>query len=177
MKPVEKFVIGFVLTMGVFAIMRALQKNTSPLNVVIDAASAALQLTRRGLRNNNPGNIRISPAKWGGELAKNTDGVFEQFDTPENGIRALSKLLVNYGAKYGDNTVARIVSRYAPSNENDTRAYIAAVVKHSGIAENTTLNLPKDKASLLSLTAAIIKHENGIQPYTAETLNRGLSWL
>jgi hypothetical protein len=35
----------------------------------------------RGWRNNNPGNVVISSAKWVGKVEFNSDGKFEQFDT------------------------------------------------------------------------------------------------
>lgn len=79
----------------------------------------------RGIRNNNPGNIRHG-ANW---LGLNTNGQdidssFCVFTAPVYGIRALAKVLINYKRIHGLNTVRQIVSRYAPPNENQTTAYI-----------------------------------------------------
>ena len=77
----------------------------------------------RGLRNRNPGNLE--PGGWQGEIGN--DGRFAIFDEMENGIRAICKQLIVYQQKYGIYTVRGAISRWAPSNENDTEAYIAGV--------------------------------------------------
>ncbi|WP_409260545.1 hypothetical protein [Pseudomonas putida] len=56
----------------------------------------------RDVRNNNPGNIDFNPRNdWQGQIGKEPDGRFAIFDTPESGIRALGKLLINYRGKDG----------------------------------------------------------------------------
>jgi len=117
----------------------------------------------RGIRNNNPGNIRVSSSPWQGKT-DGPDTAFETFETPEDGIRAAGKILVNYQKIYGINTLAGLISRYAPSSENNTAAYVAAVSRATGIGANTPFNVG---AALPKLLPAIIKHENGVQPYTA----------
>lgn len=79
---------------------------------------------KRGTRNNNPGNIRISPAKWKGKVPVdlNTDGAFEQFVSMPYGIRALYRLLITYINKYGLTTVDAIIDRYAPAGDNSEAA-------------------------------------------------------
>lgn len=66
---------------------------------------------------------------------------FARFDTPENGIRALGKLLQTYQRVYGLNTVAKIISRWAPSNENDTAAYVRSVERRIGLAPGAKIQL------------------------------------
>lgn len=101
--------------------------------------------TPRGIRNNNPGNIDFNPRNpWQGQLGIE-EGVarprFARFDQPENGIRALGKLLINYRGKdglpglgeKGIDTVLEAISRWAPSSENDTRAYAEAVARSLGV--------------------------------------------
>lgn len=132
----------------------------------------------RGERNNNPGNIRISTAPWQGKvpIAQNTDGAFEQFDTVQNGIRAIGKLLLTY-SNLGFNTVRSIIVRYAPPSENATAAYMAAVADHLGVSPDIRLDL-RNPATLAALVKAIIKHENGRVIYAdaviAENVNRAL---
>jgi len=122
----------------------------------------------RGLRNNNPGNIRKSGDAWQGLSAEQPDSAFFTFESPEYGIRALVKLLKNYNAK-GLNTISKIINRWAPPSENNTKAYINAVVKYTGVSADTPIayNNP-------DLVKAIIKHENGTQPYDDSIIGNGI---
>lgn len=129
-------------------------------------------MTARGIRNNNPGNIRHGD-KWQGLAENQTDSSFCMFTSPEYGIRALAKVLLNYQNKYGLDTVRQIINRYAPENENDTGAYIDSVAGQLGILPDDKINLA-DKVTLLILIKAIIRHENGEQPYSNETLLNGI---
>ena len=99
---------------------------------------AAVMPGPRGIRNNNPLNIRKSADKWQGKAGD--DGAFVIFDTPENGIRAAGRLLKTYRDKHGLNTIRGIVNRWAPPNENNTEAYIAFVEQKTGFFRDLTLN-------------------------------------
>lgn len=123
----------------------------------------------RGIRNNNPGNIRRGQ-DWQGEAA-GTDPSFEVFTAPEYGIRAMARILRNYVAG-GHDTVRKIISRWAPPTENNTAAYVATVAAGLGLDPDAPVNLARD---LPGLVAAIIRHENGIQPYDAATIQRGIN--
>ena len=124
----------------------------------------------RGYRNNNPLNIRFnSHNNWTGKILPNTDGVFEQFRTPEYGYRAALKLIQNY-IKAGTNTVAAIISKWAPNNENNTTNYINRVCTMTQFVPSTVLSA-NDKESLCKLVYAMAIVENGIvssQPVMAE---------
>lgn len=116
----------------------------------------------RGVRNNNPGNIEArAGTRWQGQTG--SDGRFATFATPEQGLRALA---VDIGSKNarGLNTVNEILHVYAPSGENDTRAYVQAVSRQMGVQPHQELNL-NDPAVRAALMGAIIQHENGQQPY------------
>lgn len=131
----------------------------------------------RGIRNNNPGNIDYSPSnKWNGQLGLE-EGVatprFARFDTPENGIRALGRLLQTYQRVYGLNTVAKIISRWAPSNENDTAAYVRSVEQRIGSKPGAKIQLT-DPDVLKGFVIAIIAHENGGNPYSDAVINEGV---
>ena len=125
----------------------------------------------RGIRNCNPGNIRHSPDKWLGEIPGN-DKAFKTFSDPVYGIRALAKLLLNYERKYGLNTISGIISRWAPTVENNTAAYIDAVAKSCGVDPFRVIDVA---AYLPALVPAIITHENGSQPYTDEQISQGIA--
>lgn len=131
----------------------------------------------RGVRNNNPGNIDYHASNaWQGQLGIEV-GVpkprFARFDTPENGIRALGKLLQTYQTKYGLNTVESIIARWAPSNENDTTAYVRAVEQKTGTAPGAQVNL-KNSGVLFGFAKAIIHHENGADPYPDSIISEGV---
>lgn len=111
----------------------------------------------RGIRNNNPLNIRIGNV-WLGEEKTNTDGEFEQFTSMKYGLRAAFVLLRRYICHYGLNSIAQIVSRWAPSSENDTQLYINFVAKRVGIGRFTSLDY-NDKVTICRLVEAMAYYE------------------
>lgn len=125
-----------------------------------------------GLRNNNPGNIRKTNIKWNGAIGSNSG--FVVFETPEDGIRALSRNLKVYQAKYKLNTVAGIISRWAPSSENPTQKYIQFVSKKMGKSPTEKINLADNK-TLTDLVTAIIEYENAGNPYPPDLIQRGIN--
>lgn len=117
----------------------------------------------RGLRNNNPGNIRFSSANdWVGKIpySQNKDAgkAFEQFTHIHFGIRAKMVLIYNK-VNSGTNTIAKLIANYAPPSENDTVAYINQVVSMTGIDRNAVIEL--NEQSLIALCKAISLMENG----------------
>ena len=118
--------------------------------------------TPRGIRNNNPGNIRIGN-NWGGEVppSERTDRQFEQFVSLEHGYRALLITLRTYITKHRLTTLRGIITRWAPKSENDTEAYIRRASEYSGILPGKMLKAT-DKAELCKLAYAISRVENGV---------------
>lgn len=140
--------------------------------------------TSRGIRNNNPGNIDYNPRnKWVGQLPPNPDVEkrFAVFDKPENGIRALGKLLLNYRGKDGMpglgkpgiDTPLEFVNRWAPSVENNTEAYARAVARSIGVSIDTPIDVT-NPAVLTGMVNAIISHENGSNPYLPSVIREGV---
>jgi hypothetical protein len=128
----------------------------------------------RGIRNNNAGNIRANNAgTWDGQTGIDDAG-FAIFKSSEWGIRALGKLLLNYERLHGLNTVAGIIGRYAPTNENDTDSYINSVAQKIGLDGHTSFVVAD---YLPVLVNAIIKHENGVNPYSNELVKNGLALI
>ncbi|MFJ1363509.1 hypothetical protein [Klebsiella aerogenes] len=127
----------------------------------------------RGVRNNNPGNLEASSSNpWVGQTG--SDGRFAKFETPEHGIRALGRNLISY-QRQGIDTVSEIINRWAPpSDNNDTAAYIKSVCAQLGVKADQPLDA-SNPDMLQALCAAIIKHENGSQPYSNEQLSTGVS--
>lgn len=131
----------------------------------------------RGIKNNNPGNIRWG-SNWLGlkQDGKKQDPSFCVFIDPIYGIRTLAKLLQNYQKLYGLDTPRKIISRYAPPNENQTLAYIQSVAKQLEITPDSKVDLT-EVGVLIVFIKAIIRYENGIQPYSNETIQKGIALL
>lgn len=126
----------------------------------------------RGIRNNNAGNIRLGD-KWQGLSDIQDDPSFCKFITAEYGIRALAKILLRYQDAYKLDTVRKIINRYAPSTENDTESYIKSVANTLGVKPDDVIDI-HEKSTMLVFVRAIIRHENGVQPYDTNTLLKGI---
>ncbi len=112
----------------------------------------------RGLRNNNPLNIEAGNFTQGQPGFSGSDGRFAKFNTPEAGVGAANKLLDTYQNKYGLNTPAGIVGRWAPAGDgNNVSAYAGNVAKQLGIGPNDPVP-PEMRPQLIS---AMGQHENG----------------
>lgn len=139
-----------------------------------DAGAPAVTSTSsslpRGVRNNNPGNIR--GGNFQGITGKDADG-FDVFDSSVSGLRALFLNLKNYGAA-GFNTVRKIVNRWAPPAENLTDVYAQNVSLQTGYALDQALDL-NDRDVARAIGLAIIRQENGQQPYGVLELETALT--
>lgn len=115
----------------------------------------------RAARNNNPGNLRLG-SNWLGSVP-GTDKEFVTFKDIAHGARATLVLLRNYQA-HGFNTITKIISRYAPSTENNTKAYINTVCKYSKIDSRRVLDKISSETGrdqFARIFAAIACHESG----------------
>lgn len=115
----------------------------------------------RGLRNNNPGNIRRSSARYKGEVHPSRDKEFKEFQSMAYGYRAMFVLLDTYRKRYGLNTIRTMLMRYAPPTENYTTSYIEFVVRHTGIGADTPLNT-RHMRDMIPVVAAMSEIENGV---------------
>ena len=113
----------------------------------------------RGIRNNNPLNIRIGNT-WLGERAKPTDNEFEEFVAIEYGIRAAFVILRRYIRRYHKDTVPAIVSTWAPASENNTQRYIDIVCSRANISPDEHIKF-EDEPTMIKLVAAMIFVECG----------------
>lgn len=128
--------------------------------------------TPRGVRNNNPGNIRRTAIRWDGMAVMQTDPLYVQFISTVWGIRAMVKVLRNYRDKHGLRTVREFITRWAPpSDNNPTEHYIAAVAGALGVGPDEPFEL---EWHLPQLVQAIIRHENGVQPYPDSVIEHGI---
>ena len=132
----------------------------------------------RGIRNNNPLNIRLSSDKWQGQIngKGNIDGnsslsseraggeaVFCVFSSMEYGWRATFVILCKtYYGKYKLRTIRDIVTRWAPPKENNTPAYIRHVSDYTGIGPDRDLGDPQTHpTNWLLIGYAMAVMENG----------------
>lgn len=120
----------------------------------------------RGLRNRNPGNIRISKTKYLGEVTPSQDKAFKQFQTMAWGYRAMFVLLHTYG-KNGYRTLRQMINRYAPPVENHTENYIASVSRWAGVFEDVALDT-LDPAEMIPVVSAMSRMENGVPAVEAD---------
>lgn len=133
----------------------------------------------RGMRNNNPGNIRIGNTAWRGKIpiSQNTDKAFEQFHTWAYGIRAMIKNLQYYQRERNLNNLINIINTWAPpSDNNDTTSYVAAVSSETGLKPSENLNL-SDPNTMRKLVKAMAKVENGRAAVTDPEFNYAWSIL
>ena len=107
--------------------------------------------TPRGIRNNNPLNIRHSRDRFQGDVVPSRDGAFKQFSS----------------LAHGRNTVEKIIRAWAPPTENNTEGYIAHVVQRSGVGRNKVLTA-ESGGDYRKIVAAMSHCENGIPANMAE---------
>ncbi len=121
----------------------------------------------RGLRNCNPGNIRLSVSKFQGEVVPSTDPDFKQFEQMAWGYRAMFVIIHNYNELYSINTLNKIIARWAPQHENDTNSYIRSVAKRLGCTTNAHINT-LDRDVMCRLVASMSWIENGTKADSKE---------
>ena len=126
-------------------------------------------MTARGIRNNNPLNIRHSKDEWQGAATTQTDKSFVQFQSMAYGYRAAWKILdtycLNFRRERKPYNVRNVIGRWAPPVENDTEAYIRFVLMLSGLGGKENLLPPSNVAGydkLSCLIAAMTCMECGI---------------
>jgi hypothetical protein len=124
--------------------------------------------SKRGIQNNNWGNIKFANNNWDGKVSSScntdTNKTFEQFYEKKYGDRAMIKLVSNYIAN-GHNTIRKILSRWVGNNTTETASYIN-FAKSKGY-NDYTLNLPQlaTKQNLFEICKLITQKE------TSSTIN------
>lgn len=117
------------------------------------------RLQPRGIRNNNPLNIRIGNT-WLGERPEPTDPQFEEFISLEYGLRAAFVILRRYFRRYRRNTIATIVETWAPASENNTQRYIDTVSRLISLSPLAPIDFD-DKVTMCRLVDAMAVVEVG----------------
>lgn len=145
-----------------------------PIGIFKSISDGAMNLIGepRGIRNKNPLNMRwYSVNNWNGQIGKDESG-FIIFDRVENGIRAAGKNLDSY-ARRGVTSMGAIIAEWAPASENNVEAYIKHVEQQTGWGRGRAIN--RANGDFTNLIAAMIRHENGKQPYSVELIRGALA--
>ena len=125
----------------------------------------------RALRNNNPGNIRLSSTRFKGEVVPSADNAFKQFTAVEYGYRAMFVVLDTYARRYGLTTIREMIARYAPPTENFTDGYIRFVERRTGIGADERID-SRNPRDMVPIVAAMAEIEGGAKPTIAD-IHRG----
>ena len=98
-----------------------------------------------------------------------------QFETLEYGWRAAFYLLTRtYYHKYRLYTIRKIISKWAPPNENLTDTYIQNVSRLTGIASDETIGIPSDQPQRwMAVGMAMAIQENGTDSLDYFAMLRG----
>jgi hypothetical protein len=100
----------------------------------------------------NVGNIRPVGSSTG----------FQQFDTPEAGIKAIDDNLKAYGTKHKIDTLRGVISRWAPPSENDTESYIKFVSQKTGLKPDEKIDLTNPTIRHI-ISGPIVLQEQGLE--------------
>ncbi len=101
----------------------------------------------RGIRNNNPLNLKKGLQMWSGQVFGN-DPTFCQFENMAYGFRAAFRTLDTYYHVHRLRTLREIINRFAPPVENETAAYVRAVATWAGVDPDKRLPSPREDGDL-----------------------------
>lgn len=127
----------------------------------------------RGVRNHNPGNLRLSSDPWQGLAKEQRDTAFFQFTEARWGIRAIARTLIAYRDRHKLATVTGIINRWAPPIENNTKGYILFVAKRLGVDPDAQIDVT-DYATAKAIVDAIIAMECDGYRYPDGVVDAGL---
>lgn len=133
-----------------------------------DESSGGYRASTRGIKNNNPGNVKYNAKNnWLGQVG--SDGIFCKFSDARYGIRVMKLLLDKYRFTYNLTTIRQLITRWSATDQD---AYVAFVSRELGLQPNSVVPTTLDH----DIIVAIIKFENGSQPYTSHFINEGIEW-
>lgn len=126
---------------------------------------------RRGFRNNNPGNLTAAPNTTGQDYGNGH--VYAKFASMRDGLAAMSRQLL-LDADKGITSIDQLVSKYAPRRAgNNTASYIRLVSQQTGFEPLQSLDM-QDPNVLANVMNAMIKMENGQQPFSYAQVMAGI---
>lgn len=130
--------------------------------------SHSSQKPPRGLRNNNPLNIRKGNSLWQGVCKEGNDSEFLQFVSRAWGYRAAFVLLRTYISRHGVCTPRGIIERWAPAADgNQPDEYLNRVLLLTGLKANEKLD-STNRQQMTALVEAMSRVENGVMAVKEE---------
>jgi hypothetical protein len=137
------------------AVAALIYSRTQGGSVIASNIAGSIVSTIRGIRNNNPTNMKYSGIHWQGMIGVDPDG-FLIFDTMADGLRAPTINLRNYGRLDGITTVDGVARRWS---QTDQDAYSANLAAYIGVDPQDSIDL-EDKGTLAQLLRGIIRQED-----------------
>lgn len=128
------------------------------------------EIVPRGARLCNPCLLVKSDISWAGKVPS-SDPRFEEFDTLENGVRAGARNFVTHW-RWGLRTVAQLIEKHAPREENPTDSYIAFVASALGVGLDEPIDLLR-LTTLIRFVRAVADFECDRWPIPAAVLQAG----
>lgn len=144
--------LGMAAAAGGLWVYSRTQSGTDAIGGIVDKVASSI----RGIRNNNPTNMKDSGIHWQGLVGVDPNG-FLIFDTMANGLRAPAKNLRNYGRLDGITTVDGVARRWSKTDQD---AYSANLSAYLGVDPHDAVNL-EDYATLATLVRGIVRQEDG----------------
>lgn len=124
----------------------------------------------RNVRNNNPLNLERG-ADWDGLTVIPMDVRFASFVSPAFGFRAAYITLIQY-LKRGDDTIEKIINKWAPSHENDSKNYAEFVANKMGV--DVDFEVTPSDLSVLMFHMAQMEGATGQYEYELQTVVDGV---
>ena len=135
----------------------------------VDPANAGAP---RGIRNNNPLNLGFVPGQVGLVSDAPSDGRFGRYRTMEEGVAQAERQLQRYQTRDHLDTVRKMISKWAPPNENDTDSYVQAVSRAMGVDPDAPVSL-NNQATAAAMISAMARRETG-RSLDPAVVNRGV---
>lgn len=136
-----------------------IRKTLISILVAASLLSPTVFSKTRDLRNHNPGGIVKSDIDWKGEVSC-SDPDFECFSSYHYGLRAMATILTYYYLRLDYRTVADVLYRWMPPENNPTEAIIKSVM------ENVCGKMDLNGLTIGGMMRVIILIENGTQPFS-----------
>lgn len=121
-----------------------------------------LTMQPRGIRNNNPGNLRPRDSDPLDDYigVSGEEGGYLKFFSSYYGLRAAARNLRSYAVRHGIYNLQGVAMRWAPKSENDTADYIRTLSQVSGFSATQPLQLT-DPETCRQVLKGIVVSENG----------------
>lgn len=142
--------------------------------VLLGGGGYAMYAMTRGIRNNNPLNIEDDGVTaWVGLDSPRNDGgpgvPKLRFVSPEYGFRAAARIVNNYIHADGvPSTITGIIRRWS---KTDQAPYIDKVARDLGLDPDQPFDLP---SVIVPMFASMTSMENGVNPYSNQTIATGV---